>query len=165
MHLPNCCAWFMQLLNDVYTESKDTASKTKVSVFPALLKTFGYEFFLGSLIQSVYTGMSIVSPQIQKQLINYVGQKYNAEDETGFAYKGVLFAGLLLANTVFLSICNGQYFNKMFAIAMKIRTSVNSCIYRKALKLSNTARKESTVEEIVNLMSVDVQRFTVRKTQ
>ena len=162
MHLPNRCAWFMQLLNDVYTESKDTASKTKVSVFPALLKTFGYEFFLGSFFQAVYTGMSIVSPQIQKQMINYVNQKYIAEDETAFAWKGVLFAGLLLATTVFLSICNGQYYNKMFVIAMKLRTSVNSSIYRKALKLSSTARRESTVGEIVNLMSVDVQRFMVR---
>lgn len=32
-------------------------------------------------------------------------------------------------------------------------------IYLKALKLSNAARKESTVGEIVNLMSVDAQRF------
>ena len=30
---------------------------------------------------------------------------------------------------------------------------------RKSLKMSGAARKESTVGEIVNLMSVDVQRF------
>lgn len=32
-------------------------------------------------------------------------------------------------------------------------------IYKKALRLSNAARKESTVGEIVNLMAVDAQRF------
>ena len=32
-------------------------------------------------------------------------------------------------------------------------------MYRKALRLSGTAKKERTVGEIVNLMSVDVQRF------
>lgn len=32
-------------------------------------------------------------------------------------------------------------------------------LHKKALTLSNTARKESTVGEIVNLMAVDAQRF------
>ena len=49
----------------------------------------------------------------------------------------------------------------MYVIAMKVRTALNAAIYRKAVKLSSTARKESTVGEIVNLMSVDVQRFMV----
>ncbi|ROT73105.1 putative multidrug resistance-associated protein 1 isoform X4 [Penaeus vannamei] len=36
---------------------------------------------------------------------------------------------------------------------------LNEVIYRKALRISSSARKESTVGEIVNLMSVDAQRF------
>lgn len=42
---------------------------------------------------------------------------------------------------------------------MRIRTALISTIYRKALKMSNIAKKESTVGEIVNLMSVDAQKF------
>ena len=34
-----------------------------------------------------------------------------------------------------------------------------STIYKKSLLMSGAAKKESTVGEIVNLMSVDVQRF------
>ncbi len=57
--------------------------------------------------------------------------------------------------TVILS----QYFERMFLIGMDFRTALVSVIYRKSLRMSNSARRESTVGEIVNLMSVDVQRF------
>lgn len=47
----------------------------------------------------------------------------------------------------------------MFIVGMRIRTALISTIYRKALRMSNVAKKESTVGEIVNLMSVDAQKF------
>ena len=140
-------------------ESTD-AVKTKISVFPALLKTFGYEFFLGSFFQAIYALMNMISPQIQNLMINYAGEA-GLGNEDAFLWKGILYAGLMLATTVFKSIINGQYFNKMFVIAMKVRTALNSAIYRKGIKLSSTARKESSVGAIVNLVSVDVQRFMV----
>uniref|UniRef100_A0A0A9YH98 Multidrug resistance-associated protein 1 n=2 Tax=Lygus hesperus TaxID=30085 RepID=A0A0A9YH98_LYGHE len=58
--------------------------------------------------------------------------------------------------TLFLA----QYFYKLMFIGMHTRTALISTIYRKALRLSSAARKESTVGEIVNIMSVDAQRFT-----
>ncbi|CAG7828676.1 unnamed protein product [Allacma fusca] len=41
---------------------------------------------------------------------------------------------------------------------MRLRCALLEAIYRKSLLVSSTARKESTVGEIVNLMSVDTQR-------
>ena len=141
-------------------DSKDI-ERTKHSIFPALLKTFGYEFFLGSFFQALYSIMIVCGPpQIQDKIIEYVGEiTYGNLEE--YRWRAYYFAGLLFATNIFISICNGQYFNKMYVIAMKVRTALNSAIYRKAVKLSSTARKESTVGEIVNLMSVDVQRFMV----
>ena len=47
----------------------------------------------------------------------------------------------------------------MFVVGMNLRTSLISTIYRKALRMNSAAKKDSTVGEIVNLMSVDAQRF------
>ncbi len=47
----------------------------------------------------------------------------------------------------------------MFIVGMNLRTALISAIYRKSLRMTGASRKESTVGEIVNLMSVDVQRF------
>ncbi|KAL5019771.1 hypothetical protein ScPMuIL_002663 [Solemya velum] len=41
---------------------------------------------------------------------------------------------------------------------MRIRSALISAVYKKALTMSSEARKEKTVGEIVNLMSVDCQR-------
>ncbi|KAL0992606.1 hypothetical protein UPYG_G00095640 [Umbra pygmaea] len=45
------------------------------------------------------------------------------------------------------------------AVGMRLRTAIVGAVYRKALVISNAARRTSTVGEIVNLMSVDAQRF------
>ena len=82
--------------------------------------------------------------------------------ENAYDWKGYFFAGLMLATTICQSIILNQYFVRMYIVSMNIRTALISAIYRKALVMSNSARKESTVGEIVNLMSVDVQRFMVR---
>ncbi|CAI8018867.1 Multidrug resistance-associated protein 1, partial [Geodia barretti] len=42
---------------------------------------------------------------------------------------------------------------------MRMRSAIVAAIYKKALCLNNKSRREKTVGEIVNLMSVDAQRF------
>lgn len=74
-------------------------------------------------------------------------------------WKGYLYAILMLVTAIIQTIILSQYFNRMFLVGMRIRTALISTIYRKAMCLSNSSRKESTVGEIVNLMSVDAQRF------
>lgn len=66
---------------------------------------------------------------------------------------------LLLLTAVIQTLILSQYFHRMFLVGLRMRTALIAAIYRKALRMSNTARKESTVGEIVNLMSVDAQRF------
>lgn len=85
-------------------------------------------------------------------LINFVtGNEY--------VWKGYLYAVLLFIIAMIQTIVLSQYFHRMFLVGLRIRTALISSIYKKALKLSNAARKESTVGEIVNLMSVDAQRY------
>jgi ATP-binding cassette subfamily C (CFTR/MRP) protein 1 len=74
-------------------------------------------------------------------------------------WKGFFYTGVMVAAACLQSLVLGQYFHRMFIVGMRVRTAVISAVYRKALKLSNAARKDSTVGEIVNLMSVDAQRF------
>ena len=102
----------------------------------------------------------MVAPQIMKLMIDYVEQSaYGQGGE--HPWKGYLYGVLLLGATVFQSIVLGQYFERMYIVAMNVRTSMISTIYRKSLRMSNSAKRESTQGQIVNLMSVDVQRFMV----
>ncbi|CAG5116676.1 unnamed protein product, partial [Candidula unifasciata] len=72
--------------------------------------------------------------------------------------------GYVLACSFFvvamLKTCLYQYhFHVSMTLGMRIKNAVIAAVYKKALTISNEAKKESTVGEIVNLMSVDCQRI------
>lgn len=73
-------------------------------------------------------------------------------------WKGYLYSVGLIACATAQTMLLAHYFTRMYLVGMRIRTALTSAIYRKSLRISNAARKESTVGEIVNLMSVDAQR-------
>ncbi|KAF0309902.1 Canalicular multispecific organic anion transporter 2 [Amphibalanus amphitrite] len=75
------------------------------------------------------------------------------------AWHGYFYAVLMVLVSVLMSLVLGQYFLLMMTLGMHVRTALMSAVYTKALTISNSARRESTVGEIVNLMSVDAQRF------
>ncbi|XP_063922484.1 multidrug resistance-associated protein 1 isoform X3 [Zophobas morio] len=140
-------------LDSARVDIVDSSTKKKqASILPALVKAFGPTFVFGALLKLIQDLLTFVSPQILNLLIQFVK---NSEEQ----WKGFFYAGLLFVTATIQTIVLSQYFNRMFVVGMRIRTALVSAIYKKSLKVSNKARKESTVGEIVNLMSVDAQKF------
>ncbi|KAI4891881.1 hypothetical protein NFI96_005424 [Prochilodus magdalenae] len=81
------------------------------------------------------------------------------QNQTVYAWHGYGYAVLLVIVTFLQSVFLQQYFQRCFVLGMKVRTAIMAVVYKKALVVSNDARKESTVGETVNLMSADAQRF------
>ncbi|XP_065072690.1 multidrug resistance-associated protein 1 isoform X3 [Ochlerotatus camptorhynchus] len=131
---------------------KTIKTKKIASILPALIKAFGPTFAFGSFLKLGQDVLTFASPQILRLIINFVGG-----DEP--IWKGIFFAILLFLVAGTQTLLLAQYFNRMFFVGLRIRTALISAIYRKALIISNSARKGSTVGEIVNLMAVDAQRF------
>ncbi|KAE9546367.1 hypothetical protein FO519_010421, partial [Halicephalobus sp. NKZ332] len=65
----------------------------------------------------------------------------------------------MFAVTSIQSMFLHQYYHIVFRLGMNIKSVLTSVVYNKVLFLSNKARKNRTVGEIVNLMSVDIQRI------
>ncbi|XP_006612231.1 multidrug resistance-associated protein 1 [Apis dorsata] len=126
--------------------------KKTSSVLPPLCKAFGATFLFGAVLKFVQDIITFVSPQILQLLIDFIKGREPL-------WKGYFYAVLLLITAIFQTLVLSQYFHRMFLVGLRIRTALIAAIYRKALRMSNAARKESTVGEIVNLMSVDAQRF------
>lgn len=131
---------------------KTTKTKKIASILPALIKAFGPTFAFGSFLKLGQDVLTFASPQILRLIINFVGG-----DEP--IWKGIFYALLLFLVAGTQTLLLAQYFNRMFFVGLRVRTALISAIYRKALIISNSARKGSTVGEIVNLMAVDAQRF------
>ncbi|XP_023560439.1 multidrug resistance-associated protein 1 isoform X4 [Octodon degus] len=143
---------------DVSEEAEALIVKSPVkerdpSLFKVLYKTFGPYFLMSFLFKALHDLMMFAGPEILKLLINFVNEK-QAPDWQGYFYTALLFVSACLQTLVL-----HQYFHICFVSGMRIKTAVIGAVYRKALVITNSARRSSTVGEIVNLMSVDAQRF------
>lgn len=76
-------------------------------------------------------------------------------------WKGYVYAVLLFISVTFKSFVISQYSQQVRSLGMGICTALISAIYKKSLKLSSNARKDAAIGEIVNLMSVDVQKYEI----
>ena len=56
-------------------------------------------------------------------------------------WKGILYSAIMFITAVLQSIVNSQYFYRMYLTGMRVRTALISAIYRKALLISNAAKK------------------------
>ncbi|XP_075623992.1 multidrug resistance-associated protein 1 isoform X2 [Balearica regulorum gibbericeps] len=132
---------------------KPTQKSSEASLFKVLYKTFGPYFFMSFLFKAAHDLLMFAGPEILKLLINFVNNKA-APNWQGYFYTGLLFVCACLQTLIL-----HQYFHICFVTGMRLKTAIVGVIYRKALVITNSARKTSTVGEIVNLMSVDAQRF------
>ncbi|XP_020285956.1 multidrug resistance-associated protein 1 isoform X1 [Pseudomyrmex gracilis] len=131
----------------------NNSQKKKIaSILPPICKAFGATFMFGAFLKLIQDILTFVSPQILKLLIDFI-------KEGEEMWKGYFYSVLLLVTAIIQTLVLSQYFHRMFLVGLRIRTALIAAIYRKALRMSNSARKESTLGEIVNLMSVDAQRF------
>lgn len=73
--------------------------------------------------------------------------------------KAELYAAGLMAGSVLTVVCAHPYMLGVLHLGMKMRIALCSLIYRKALRLSRTALGDTTIGQVVNLLSNDVGRF------
>ena len=66
---------------------------------------------------------------------------------------------LLVSVNLILTLLNSQYFRDQQLLGLKMRSALTCSLFRKSLLLSSKSRKELSVGETVNLMSIDTQRL------
>uniref|UniRef100_A0AC35TJK4 Multidrug resistance-associated protein 1 n=1 Tax=Rhabditophanes sp. KR3021 TaxID=114890 RepID=A0AC35TJK4_9BILA len=123
------------------------------SIFYALFKMFRYELISASLFKAFSDILQFANPFVLNLLISFVSDKKSP------LWVGIAYAILMFLFSELRSLCLNHYFYIMFRLGTKIQTALTAATYRKTLKLSNVARKNKTVGEIVNLMAIDVERY------
>ncbi|XP_065387414.1 ATP-binding cassette sub-family C member 3 isoform X1 [Macaca fascicularis] len=125
----------------------------KPSFLRALLATFGSSFLISACFKLIQDLLSFINPQLLSVLIRFIS------NPTAPSWWGFLVAGLMFLCSMMQSLILQQYYQCIFVTGLKFRTGIIGVIYRKALVITNSVKRASTVGEIVNLMSVDAQRF------
>ncbi|XP_066155396.1 probable multidrug resistance-associated protein lethal(2)03659 [Euwallacea fornicatus] len=141
-------------LEEVWREQHRKHKKS--ALHRALLKIFGLHFFLIGIITLIneLVILTVVPLSIGK-LVRYfeTGQTTISEPEAYMYCAGVVLG---LAMDAFVShpkMMSQQH------LSMKMRVACSSLIYRKTMKLSQTALGKATVGQMTNLLSNDLSRF------
>ncbi|XP_075974237.1 multidrug resistance-associated protein 1-like [Anticarsia gemmatalis] len=127
--------------------------KKPISILPVVCVAFGAQFLVGMFIKLCGDVLTFASPELLKLLIGFV-------EGNEPVWRGYLYAVAMFVCASIQTVLLGQTYIKTCIVGVKIKSALNSMVYRKALSLSNEARKKSTVGEIINLMSTDVDRFS-----
>lgn len=122
-------------------------AKKGVSILPALVKAFGSAYFLSSVLMLVLSILQFASPQIVNLLIDFV-----SSDQPN--WKGYFYTVLIVLVTFMVTILNTQSFYQEYLVGLRVRTALISAVYRKSLRLSNSARKEMTGGQVSTVMVV-----------
>ncbi|XP_038678143.1 canalicular multispecific organic anion transporter 1 [Scyliorhinus canicula] len=119
----------------------------------SMMKTYRHILIKGVIFKLLHDALVFASPQLLKLMVSFTA------DPSIYQWMGYMYAVLLFIAALIQSLLLQQYFQCCFLLGMRVRTAITAAVYKKALTVSNAARKESTVGEIVNLMAVDAQRF------
>lgn len=80
-------------------------------------------------------------------------------------WSGYVFAVAMFVALVVRTCVENAYFHMVMRVGFRIRTALTTAVYRKALRMSPTARQESPVGQIVNLMQLDASRLDTLMNQ
>ncbi|KAL7082977.1 hypothetical protein ACP275_14G133800 [Erythranthe tilingii] len=98
---------------------------------------------------------SYVGPYLIKFFVDFLNEKRSRSLSSGY----FLVLGFLVAKLV-ETITQQQWMFGARQLGLRLRAALTSQVYKKSLILSNQTRQSRTSGEIINIMSVDVQRIT-----
>ena len=139
-------------------ENKVTAALDG-ALLSAVIKVFGPEFYWGGVWKLPQDLLAFWSPFLVKAVYNYVDPKQGLEALPTWS-RGLLICSSFFIMQVLSSVFLHQYFDRVFRCSLQVRGALVASIYRKSLRLSHSSRSDKSLGELVNLMSVDVQRLT-----
>merc|ERR1711892_527232 len=123
------------------------------SLLRILVKTYWRPFALSALFKLAHDLLAFAMPQLLKLFIRWI-ETENHSMQWGYIYSAALFV-VPLCQTVFLH----QYFWLGNSNGLMIKNALTAEIYRKSVLLASRSRAIYTHGEIINLMSVDAQKF------
>ncbi|EFA76770.1 ABC transporter C family protein [Heterostelium album PN500] len=134
--------------------------KEKPSYTRAGIRAFGPIYGIASIYYLIYIASQFVGPEMLSKMVIFVTKakmhdpNLNLDLNWGYYYALIIFISAMIG-----SVCLYQSNMMTARVGDYMRSAIVCDVYRKALKLSNSARAKTSTGEIVNLMSNDAQRM------
>ncbi|KAJ2681971.1 hypothetical protein IWW39_006179, partial [Coemansia spiralis] len=132
----------------------DHSEKRSPSLIRALWKTVGAQYVLGGCFKLAQDILSFSKPVVLSMILGFVAShKTDKPQPMSFGY---FYAGCMLALQITQSIALNQSLQLGYVTAIKIKSSLTTAIYKKAVWLSNETRQKYKTGEIFTMLTSDV---------
>ncbi|XP_054166166.1 ATP-binding cassette sub-family C member 4-like [Oppia nitens] len=122
----------------------------------ALFKTFAPEFLPWLLLSTFQEVIIKVSLPL---MLGYVVRYFQGDPLIGRQWAVWAAVGIVLASILDRFVINHITFCNTLRMGMRMRVATSALIYRKSMKLSRSSLGKTTVGQILNILSNDVNRF------
>ena len=136
-----------------FTEIREQAPHEPL--FLPLLKVFKTNIVLAWFFAVSEQACNLANPLLLRWFLSAFNES-SSEAGTSAGYELAMY---MLLVSVLQTLIGNHGFLIISTLGVKQRAVIMTLLYRKALRLSNEARQESSVGQIVNLMSNDANRF------
>ncbi|TVU13478.1 hypothetical protein EJB05_40536 [Eragrostis curvula] len=142
---------FKQIIADVERDHGLTTS----SVYRAMFLLVRRKAIINAGFAAINAAASFVGPLLISDLVKFLGE----ERQYGLK-RGYLLAVAFLTAKVVETLAQRQWVFGARQLGMRLRAALISHVYQKGLALSCSSRQNHTSGEIINYMSVDIQRIS-----
>ncbi|VDM75291.1 unnamed protein product [Strongylus vulgaris] len=142
---------FFFILN--YDSQSSVPCVSPPSIIYCLFLLFKWEITTAMFTKAVSDLLQFCNPLLLRSLIRFT------ENSERPLWEGIILALTMFTTSELSSLMLSHYYYLMYRVGTRVQTCLTAAVYRKTLRLSNAARRSKTVGEIVNLMSIDIDRF------
>ncbi|TXG62442.1 hypothetical protein EZV62_009436 [Acer yangbiense] len=125
------------------------------SMYKAIFLFIRKKAAINALLAVISAVSSYVGPYLIDDFVNFLNEKNKRSLKTGY-----LLALAFLGGKMVETITQKHWVFGARQLGLRVRAALISQIYRKGLRLSCQSRQSHTSGEIINYMSVDIQRIT-----
>ncbi|CAG2100360.1 unnamed protein product [Medioppia subpectinata] len=129
--------------------------KRKPKFWWALLKTFGLQFIIPVTIFGI--GECIVRIG-QPLLLGFVIDYFRGANYLSYQHACMAAGGIVVCSALYITLHHPCLMRNL-QVGMRLRNACTTLMYQKCLKLSQSSLAKTTVGQIINIMSNDVNRF------
>ena len=135
-------------------QASSSNTRRTPGIMTTIITTLGWDLFVGNFLRVFAEVAMAFSPFLLKSLLQFIK---NPNEPTWHGF--LIVIGMFFASELESLFSTNGFGREMMAM-LKNKVGLTAVVYRKALRLKNSVRKERTTGEIVNLLSTDANRLS-----
>ncbi|KAI3950613.1 hypothetical protein MKW92_000230 [Papaver armeniacum] len=155
IHIKDSAEILSHSFNNILKQVKETKNTSSPSLYMAIFLFIRKKAAINALFAVINAGASYVGPYLINDFVAFLSQKKNYSLKTGY----IIVLAFVSAKMVEV-IADRQWVFGARQLGMNLKGVLITHIYKKGLHLSSQSRQSRNNGEMINLMSVDIQRIT-----